>query len=37
VLLTGNGRDRRVAEDVALVQQALQALGWSSGATSETR
>jgi len=37
VLLSGNGRDRRVAADVALVQQALQALGWSSGATSETR
>ena len=37
VLLTGNGRDRRVAEDVALVQQALQALGWRSSATSETR
>jgi hypothetical protein len=37
VLLSGNGRDHRVAEDVALVQQALLALGWSSGAISETR
>ena len=37
VLLSGNGRGRHVAEDVALVQQALRALGWSSSTASETR